>query len=461
MRVTGFFGKAAAGIFAATLTFSSASADTLADAMAGAYGHSGLLEQNRALLRAADEGVAQANAALRPILNYAATAASSYNTTTRVRSNTASINLSLTQLLFDFGASKAAVETQKQTVLATRQQLISIEQNVLLAAVDAYMSLRRESEIVALRENNLKVISRELRAAQDRFDVGEITRSDVAGAEARLAGARAELAVARGALMQAEAVYTSVVGKKPGTLRAPGAFPSTSRSPQAASAVAVRSHPDMLAAQFQVAAAESGIVQAKASMKPSTSLSANLGLTDDLTRSLNTTTRSVSITASGPIYQGGALSSRLRQAMAQRDAARGGLHATRHSIRQGVEIAWAQVLSARAQTAASNEQIKAAEIAFEGVREEARLGSRAPLDVLNAEQELLNAKANAVSAQSAEYTAAYSLLASMGLLTVDHLNLKVERYDPEAYYNHVKSAPISRSKQGAQLDKVLKALGKE
>ena len=147
--------------------------------------------------------------------------------------------------------------------------------------------------------------------------------------------------------------------------------------------------------------------------------------------------------------------------MAQRDAARGGLHATRHNIRQGVGIAWAQVLSARAQTSASQEQIKAAEVAFEGVREEASLGSRTTLDVLNAEQELLNAKANAVSAQSAEYTATYSLLASMGLLTVDHLNLRVQRYDPEAYYNLVKDAPVSRSKQGAQLDKVLKTLGKE
>ena len=146
-------------------------ADTLADAMAGAYSHSGLLDQNRALLRAADEGVAQANAALRPILNYAATAAHSYNSTTNVTSNTATITLSLSQLLHDWGASKAGIEAQKQTVLATRQQLISIEQSVLLSAVDAFMNVRRDTEIVALRENNLRVITRELRAANDRFEV--------------------------------------------------------------------------------------------------------------------------------------------------------------------------------------------------------------------------------------------------------------------------------------------------
>ena len=461
MRVKGIFGKAATGILVASMAFSMAKADTLADAMAGAYSHSGLLDQNRALLRAADEGVAQANAALRPILNYAATAAHSYNSTTNVTSNTATITLSLSQLLHDWGASQAGIEAQKQTVLATRQQLISIEQNVLLAAVDAYMNLRRDTEIVALRENNLRVITRELRAANDRFEVGEITRTDVATAEARLAGARAELAAARGTLMMSQEIYAAVVGKRPGTLAAPGAFPATATSASAASSLAVRSHPDMLAAQYQVAAAEAGIAQARAAMRPSTSLSANLGFTDDLRGTTTTNTRSLSVTASGPIYQGGLISSRLRQAMAQRDAARGGLHATRHNIRQGVGIAWAQVLSARAQTAASQEQIKAAEVAFEGVREEASLGSRTTLDVLNAEQELLNAKANAVSAQSAEYTATYSLLASMGLLTVDHLNLRVQRYDPEAYYNLVKSAPVSRSKQGAQLDKVLKALGKE
>ena len=161
MRVKGIFGKAATGILVASMAFSMAKADTLADAMAGAYSHSGLLDQNRALLRAADEGVAQANAALRPILNYAATAAHSYNSTTNVTSNTATITLSLSQLLHDWGASQAGIEAQKQTVLATRQQLISIEQNVLLAAVDAYMNLRRDTEIVALRENNLRVITRE------------------------------------------------------------------------------------------------------------------------------------------------------------------------------------------------------------------------------------------------------------------------------------------------------------
>lgn len=461
MRVKGIFSKAAAGVLVAGLSVTAVMADTLADAMAGAYGHSGLLEQNRALLRVADEDVAQAQAALRPILNYAAQASYAYSSQGSVTSTNADIGLSLVQLLHDWGGSQAAIEAQKQTVLATRQQLISIEQSVLLSAVDAYMNLRRDTEIVALRENNLRVITRELRAANDRFEVGEITRTDVATAEARLAGARADLAAARGSLMTSQEVYAAVVGRSPTTVSAPGAFPETSASVSAATLLAVQSHPDMRAAQYQVAAAEANILRAQAAMKPSTSLTANIGFRDDLSSSSVINTRSIGIETSGPIYQGGRLSSQLRQAMARRDAARGSLHSTRHTIRQGVGIAWAQVLSARATTAASKEQIKAAEVAFEGVREEASLGSRTTLDVLNAEQELLNAKASLVSAQSSEYTATYRLLSAMGLLTVDHLNLRVKRYDPEAYYNLVKTVPVSRSKQGAQLDKVLKALGKE
>ena len=437
----------------------SAMADTLADAMAGSYTHSGLLEQNRALLRAADENVAQAVAALRPVLAYAATASHAHNSVTGT-TNTASATLSLSWLLFDGGASKAAIEAQKQTVLSTRQQLISIEQNILLGAVQSFMNVRRDSEIVSLRQNNLRVITRELRAAEDRFEVGEVTRTDVATAQARLAGARAELAVAQGNLLQSQVNYQAAVGRKPSGLVAPSRLPYTAKSVEDAIAIALRGHPDMLAAQYQVAIAEIGIRRAEAAMKPSTSLSANLTGSDTSTGPF-TNSRSVSITTSGPIYSGGAISSAVRQAQAQRDAARGALHATRHAIRQGVGVAWAQVLAARAQTEASRRQISAARIAFDGVREEASLGSRTTLDVLNAEQELLDAQANLISAQSGEFTATYSLLSAMGLLTVDHLGLGVAKYDPAAYYDQVKTAPLARSKQGQQLDKILKALGKE
>ncbi|WP_271845595.1 TolC family outer membrane protein [Cognatishimia sp. SS12] len=437
-------------------------AESLADAMAKAYGHSGLLQQNRALLRAADEDVAQAVAALRPIVNWSADITRSFSDGSVNSATTdASVGVSLNWLLYDFGRSAAGIEAQKQSVLATRQSLVSVEQQILLNAVQAYMSVRRDSQIVALRQNNLRLITRELRAARDRFEVGEVTRTDVALAEARLAGARAELAVAQGNLMASREFYAAVVGRQPGTLSAPARLPSTARTLDQAKAVAVRSHPDMRAAQYQVAAAEFGVRQASAAMKPQVNMSAGLSATERFNSSYEVTGGRIGVGASGPIYQGGRLSSLARQAMARRDAARGALHATQYRLQQNVGSAWAQLAAARAQSEASARQIRAARIAFDGVREEASLGARTTLDVLNAEQELLNAQSNQISARTSEFTAAYTLLAAMGLLTVDHLNLAVEKYDPEAYYKAVESAPALKSKQGQQLDKVLRRLGKE
>ncbi|MGH1445947.1 MAG: TolC family outer membrane protein [Cognatishimia sp.] len=441
---------------------SGVTAETLADSMASAYEHSGLLEQNRALLRAADEDVAQAGAALRPIINWTAGVQRRFSSGTTVLSaNTANIGLEANWLLLDSGASQAAIESQKQTVLATRQSLVSVEQSVLLNAVQSFMNVRRDSEIVALRQNNLRLITRELRAARDRFDVGEVTRTDVSLAEARLAGARAELAVAQGNLMSSQEFFAAVVGHKPGRLTPPSRLPNTAKSLDAAKGIAVRGHPDMLAAQFQVAAREFDVRRAEAAMKPSLNLRAGVTKSDQFNSSANTTSGTVSLDASGPIYQGGRLSSVLRQTMARRDAARGALHATRHNIRQSVGNAWAQLLSAQAQRQASVRQISASRVAFDGVREEAKLGARTTLDVLNAEQELLNAQANQITASSNEFTAAYALLASMGLLNVDYLNLTVEKYDPEAYYKQVEKGPALKSKQGQQLDKILRAIGKE
>ncbi|UZD91478.1 TolC family outer membrane protein [Cognatishimia activa] len=463
MGIKSVFLSAAMAVSVLGVTTQASLAETLADAMAGAYTHSGLLEQNRALLRVADENVAQATASLRPILSWSSELRRTFSDpSSAVNGTSANLGLNLSWTLVDNGSKKLARERLKQTVLATRESLVAVEQNVLLAAVRAFMDVRRDSEIVALRQNNLRVITRELRAAEDRFDVGEVTRTDVALAQARLAGARAELAVAQGNLMASNAAYAAAVGRKPSQLTPPSRLPSVAKTVAAAEAVAVRSHPDMKAAQFQVAAADIGIKEADVSVIPSVDLSAGVSRQNFLSGGTgDRSSGSVSIIAGGPIYSGGAIASASRQAIANRDAARGGLHATRHTIRQSVGFAWAQLLAARAQRVASGQQIKASQVAFEGVREEAKLGSRTTLDVLNAEQELLDARANQITAQSAEFTAAYSLLASMGLLTVDHLNLAVEKYDPEAYYNQVQSAPAALSKRGQQLDKVLRRIGKE
>ncbi|SHG95656.1 TolC family outer membrane protein [Marivita hallyeonensis] len=447
----------------------SAQAETLADAMIGAYNTSGLLEQNRAVLRAADEDVAQAVAALRPIVNWSADATRQFGTTRSPQSNneilptvsnTVSANISAQLTVFDHGANQLAIDTAKEAVLGTRQTLVGVEQQVLLSAVEAFMEVQRALENVALRENNVRLITQELRAARERFEVGEVTRTDTSLAEARLAQARSQLAAAEGQLAIAREAYLAVVGRLPGALQTPRSLPNLPGSVDAAKAVAVREHPQVRSLQHQVAASELNILRAEAAMKPTVRLTGRLSVTEDFDTDRFTRGGTVGIEAGGPIYQGGRLTSLVRQAMANRDASRGQLHQVVDQVSQNVGNAYAQLRIAQASLEASDRQVRAATVAFRGVREEAALGARTTLDVLNAEQELLDARSLRISAQVDQYIAAYRVLSSMGRLTASGLGLPVQQYDPVSYYNLVKDSPIEKSKQGQQLDRVLKSLGK-
>ena len=443
-------------------------AETLADALVGAYERSGLLEQNRALLRAADEDVASAKAALKPVLRWAggltqsfgSTRTSSLVSSQSTASLTASINLIGELLLYDFGASQYRVEATKETVLATRQTLLDLEQQVLLRAVAAYMGVIEASDVVALRNNNLRLLTQELRAARDRFDVGEVTNTDVAIAEAQLAEARSGLAGAEGALLRAVEEYRNVVGRTPSNLTPPPQLPNVSGNLEAAKALAVRRHPAVLAAQHQVAAARLAVSSNESAMSPRITLQGNYGLSETFDSKRYSRSGSVGVEAGQTIYQGGALSSAVRRAMAQEDAQRANLHVVSRETAQEVGNAYASLSSTRAQLEASDRQIRAARTAFEGVREEAKLGARTTLDVLDAEQVLLDAESTRVTARANLYIAAYAVLASTGQLTARDLGLPVQLYDAAAYYNLVKDGPAKYSKQGQALDRVLRALQK-
>ncbi|MDF1728295.1 MAG: TolC family outer membrane protein [Sulfitobacter sp.] len=445
------------------------SAETLADALVGAYTHSGLLEQNRALLRAADEDVAQAASALKPVLRWSATATQSFSraqtaaSVTAFSNNdlTAALNLVVEQLLYDFGASSLRVEATKETVLATRDGLTDIEQQVLLRAVIAYMGVIEASEFVALRENNVRLLTQELQAARDRFEVGEVTRTDVALAEAQLAQARSGLAGAKGDLMRASEEYRNVVGRAPGILQPPPGLPNLPNTVDAAKALAVRVHPALEAVQHQVAAADLLVRAGEADLKPTIRLRGSLGVQENLSADQYNRNATIGVEAGQIIYQGGALSSIIRQRIARAQSVRGNLHTVRNDIQQDVGNAYANLGSTRAQLEASARQVRAARIAFQGIREEATLGARTTLDVLDAEQALLDALSLQVSARSNLYVAAYAVLASTGQMTAQKLGLPVQIYDPAGYYNLVKDAPAKLSKQGEQLDRVIRALGKD
>ena len=430
-----------------------ARAETLADALTAAYNNSGLLEQNRALLRAADEDLAQSVATTLPVIGWSFNATNTRPNTPGADLLQASARISASLTLYDGGANRLAIESQKETILGTRQSLRDVEQDVLLRAVRAYLDVRRDGEFVSLRQNNVRLITEEFRAAQDRFEVGEVTRTDVALAEARLASARSQLAAAEGALARSIEEYRAAVGATPQSLRPVSAAP-VSRGIAEAKSFAVRNHPSILEAQHSVSAAELNIRRAEAALNPTVTLEGFVATDSEWNDS-----RQIGIQATGPIYNGGRLSSQIRQFMSRRDAIRAGLLVTVQAVEQEVGNAYSLLLVARASRVASDQQIRAARVAFQGVREEATLGSRTTLDVLNAEQELLDAQANSISAQADEVIASYSVLAAMGLLNADHLNLPVQQYDPSEYYNLAKQAPVAISPQGQALDRVLRALG--
>ena len=431
-------------------------AETLGDALAAGYENSGLLEQNRALLRAADEDVAQAVAALMPIVNWSLQASSTYPRSSGFfapEEVNASLQISAQLTLYDGGSNQLAIDAQKELVLATRESLVGDEQQVLLRVVQAYMNVRRSNEFVSLRDSNLRLITQELRAAQDRFEVGEVTRTDVSLAEARLASARSQLASEQGGLARAQAEFDAAVGHMPRSLASAGPAPVGQSIPDAI-ALAQRQHPAILQAQHSVTAAELNIARAEAAMQPTLTISGAASLDDD-----NAVAEQLGLNLSGPIYQGGRLSSQVRQFMARRDASRSNLLVVSQGVEQAVRNAYTQLEVARASRDASSRQVEAAQAAFDGIREEATLGARTTLDVLNAEQELLDARANLISAMVDETVASYTVLSAMGLLTAQHLELNVQIYDPAAYYNLVKDAPTIRSEQGAALDRVLQAIG--
>ncbi|SLN13640.1 Outer membrane efflux protein BepC precursor [Roseovarius albus] len=445
----------------------SAKAENLADTLVSAYEHSGLLQQNRALLRAADEDVAQIVSQLRPIINWTADITQSFGEreTNNFQSDLDGTNFSggieLSLLLYDFGETPLQIEAAKETVLATRESLRSVEQQVFFRAIQAYMNVLRNGQFVSVRQNNVRVLQEELRAAGDRFEVGEVTRTDVAQAEARLAEAQSGLSTAEGDYIQAVEEFRAAVGRAPNNLRQPTSLPKLSGDVEAAKLIAVRSHPDMLQVRHQVASADLTLLAAEAAMRPEISLFGALNGTEEIDGSDYSHDGSVGVRVTGPIYRGGLLSSQKRQAQARRDAERGNLHEVRHEVKRTVGNSYAVLEAAQASSRSSREQVRAAQVAFDGVQEEAKLGARTTLDVLDAEQDLLDAKTNLISAETDVYIAAYAVLSSTGQLTADELNLNIQRYDPAAYYNLVKSAPVKLSPQGKKLDKVLEALGKD
>ncbi|NKC31546.1 TolC family outer membrane protein [Falsiroseomonas selenitidurans] len=426
-----------------------ASAQSLQEALALAYSNNPTLQAARAQLRAVDENVPQALAGWRPTVQIASSvgqATTSTNAADRVTSpwrarNVVSNQASVTQPIYRGGRTVAATRRAENQVLAQRARLLATEQQILSDTVNAYVAVIRDQEEVRLNINNEQVLTRQLQATNERFRVGEITRTDVAQAESRLAGTRASRADAEGRLQQSRATFTRLVGQAPQRLVAPQPLRVPVATAAEAGTLAGQNNPNVVAALFDEAAARDLVDVNFASLLPQVSVTGSTFRNDNSTTSLDTRVNGTQVTANltVPLYQGGAEYAQVRQARQTAQQARQQVNDQRRAATQQATLAWETLTAARAQVESVRAQIRAAEIALDGVQREAIVGSRTTLDVLNAEQELLNARVSLVRALANVITASHSLASSLGRLTARDLNLPVQIYDMEAYYNEVRN----------------------
>jgi outer membrane protein len=316
------------------------------------------------------------------------------------------------------------------------------EQTVLLNAATAYMNLLRDTAILDLQRRNVEVLQEQLRQTRDRFNVGEVTRTDVAQSESRLAAGRSQVLSAEATYKASAATYRQVIGVDPGKLTA--GTPVDRFSPPnlpAAVGLATVVHPAISTAQFNVDAATQAVKVAEASLYPTVSVTGQYTKNYEVVGSLNTIesyNASVLGTLSIPIYQGGAEYSLIRQTKETLGQRRLDLDVARDQIRQTAVQAWGQLDAAKSNVDSTQAQVQAAEIALNGVREEARVGQRTTLDVLNAQQELVNARVSLVGAQRDRVVASYTLLAAVGRLAPEVLGLRVPVYQPQIHYEQVR-----------------------
>ncbi len=418
------------------LTAGLAQAETLADAIALAYQTNPTLQGQRATQRALDESVVQARTGFRPTVGLSANAQTN-DTDGSADRRTSSATLSVSQPLYTGGRVNAQIDAASADVESGRESLRRVEASVLLSVIQSYVDVRRGEAALQISTDNVAVLSRQREEAQARFDVGEITRTNVAQAEARLAAAQASLSSARSTLGIARAAYAAVVGQNPTNLAPePSLAILLPASVDDAFAAAEANNAQVRAAARTEEASRARVSAARAARRPTVSATAGLGYAGaevggvgsqfgDYAQSITT-----GVTASVPLFSGGLTSSQIRAAIERNNADRIAVETARRVVLQAVSQAWNQLLGARANLVSTQEQVRASTVAFEGVRAENQVGLRTTLDVLNAEQELRTAQLALVTARRDEYVASANVLSAMGKLEAKNLAPEVPQYDP-------------------------------
>jgi outer membrane protein len=456
-RFSGIASRGLAGALALAATTPAARAESLADALSLAYQTNPTLQGDRAQLRALNETYVQARAGLRPQASLSVEADFLQSQSTRedltghpLPTGTGAASLNVSQPLFTGGQVSAQVRATMGDILSGRQKLRQTEANVLQAVVQAYVDVRRDTAALGIAQDNVAVLRKQLDETKARFDVGEITRTDVAQAEARLAGAQAQLSAAQAQLGISRAGYAAQVGQNPGDLAQEPPLPNLPTTLDAASDAANSDNPGVLAADFAERAAAARVSLAKAGYRPTLSLRASAGydgyianqpgvfpsqVAGDYTRAIT-----ASAVLTQPLFTGGLNSSEIRQALENDNAQRIALDGARRAALQSVTQAWNQLLAARATVTSSQEQVRANEVAYQGAKEEAEVGLRTTLDVLNAEQELESSRLALVNAQHDQYVAGAGVLGAMGQLEARNLIPATPIYDPQTSFRKVRNA---------------------
>jgi outer membrane protein len=442
--VRGFFRVAvlSSALVSGSLFSSVAHAESLAEALRAAYNKNPTLRSDRARQRQTDELVPTAKSGWRPTITAGATAERKWSDTNVSPSDAQSslnLNIQLSQPIFRGFRTVEGVKSAKSTVEAGRQQLLATEQAVLFQAIRAYLDVVRDRKVLSIRQRNVANLQKQARGAEQRFAVGEVTRTDVSQSRARVSGAQAEVASAKANLEASIASYEATIGRKPGTLKYAriGKLPS---SLDGALATAQEINPKILAASWVFDASTHDVEVTKGDLLPVLSLRASASQTFEPQQGVdNAQSAAIQGVLTVPIYQGGseyAAVRRAKQTASQRQIQV--IEATR-SVREQVSTAWYALRSTATTISSAKTQVSSSALALEGINQEYQVGSRTTIDVLNAEQELLNAQLGLINAEYSQHLASYQLLSAMGKLTARNLGLGGGYYDPTENYNNVKN----------------------
>lgn len=435
-------------LFSAALSMligTGARAENIFDAMSAAYNTNPILQGQRATSGATNENSAIARSGFRPNISANSSYIDSHSQKSKTPTQdgyTKSYNGQVQQSLFSGFQTYNAVKSADNAAKAGIHTLYEVEQSVLISASEAYLDVLRDEAIVKLQQNNEKLLKKQLDETLARYEVGEVTKTDVAQSRASYAQAQSDLILAKGNLEISRSAYLHYVGKTAEDLETPSILQDLFPKQYAeALQYAKNNNHTLLAAQKSLEAAKYDVRSKTGALLPEVSFNAQSGKAETSShvgKNIDATETQYTVNMSVPLYSGGATRAKIRQSKYQKWAAKENLRETERSVQAGITAYWEAMQTSHSNIKSIQEQVKASAIALTGTQKEEALGNRTVLDVLNAYQALLTSQVNEVKASHDYYLSGLKLLQTMGKLTAKNLNLNVNYYSPEEHFENTK-----------------------